>query len=87
MYVPGSVSTPADFLKAIGRSSETKLSFGSWEALWKTSGHDLKAAGLSVHDRRCAKLQMQLLCSPVPDCPIQIHFVVYGEIQKWVGHQ
>ncbi|KAG6890650.1 hypothetical protein C0995_006626 [Termitomyces sp. Mi166 len=46
------ITTPTDFLKAIGRSSETKLEVEQWEALWKLSGHDLKQKGLTVRDRR-----------------------------------
>ncbi|KAG2151301.1 hypothetical protein DEU56DRAFT_777139 [Suillus clintonianus] len=48
----GKISTPQDFLKAIGRSSETKLSIDSWDAFWRTSGWDMKNAGLSIQDRR-----------------------------------
>ncbi|KAF5315324.1 hypothetical protein D9619_006994 [Psilocybe cf. subviscida] len=46
------IKTPEDFLKAIGRSSETKLSPPSWEELWKMDGHAMKEAGLGVRDRR-----------------------------------
>ncbi|OJA17220.1 hypothetical protein AZE42_00206 [Rhizopogon vesiculosus] len=49
---PGQISTPQDFLKAIGRSSETKISVDSWDAFWRTSGSDMKNAGLSIQDRR-----------------------------------
>ncbi|KAG1885884.1 uncharacterized protein F5891DRAFT_1085339 [Suillus fuscotomentosus] len=49
---PGKISTPQDFLKAIGRSSETKISIDSWDAFWRTSGWDMKNAGLSIQDRR-----------------------------------
>ncbi|KAH7885259.1 hypothetical protein F5I97DRAFT_1357195 [Phlebopus sp. FC_14] len=48
----GRIKTPQAFLKVIGRSSETKLSIDSWEAFWRTSGHDLKKAGVAVKDRR-----------------------------------
>ncbi|KAH7928438.1 hypothetical protein BV22DRAFT_1004791 [Leucogyrophana mollusca] len=48
----GDISTPQEFLKLIGRSSETKVSVESWDAFWRTSGLDLKRAGLSVQDRR-----------------------------------
>ncbi|KAG1774907.1 hypothetical protein EV702DRAFT_1121757 [Suillus placidus] len=48
----GKISTPQDFLKAIGRSSETKISIDSWDAFWRTSGCDMKNAGLSIQDRR-----------------------------------
>ncbi|TFK70406.1 hypothetical protein BDN72DRAFT_818920 [Pluteus cervinus] len=47
-----SIASPQDFLKAIGRSSETKLQIENWDAFWKTSGYDLKKAGLAVRDRR-----------------------------------
>ena len=49
----GDITTPEDFLKAIGRSSESKLTPDSWEQLWHTDGFQLKKAGLSVQDRRC----------------------------------
>jgi len=48
----GVISTPEDFLKAIGRSSETKISFDTWDNLWKTNGQALKKAGLATRDRR-----------------------------------
>lgn len=46
------IETPEDFLKAIGRSSETKLSPSSWEALWKMDGYAMKTAGVTTRDRR-----------------------------------
>jgi len=51
-FVAGDISTPEDFLKAIGRSSETKISFDAWDDLWKTNGKTLKKAGLATRDRR-----------------------------------
>ncbi|KAI0822298.1 IGR protein motif-domain-containing protein [Trametes gibbosa] len=48
----GNIATPTDFLKAIGRSAETKLTPESWEQLFHTDGHQLRKAGLSVEDRR-----------------------------------
>ena len=51
-FVAGDISTPEDFLKAIGRSSETKISFDTWDGLWKTNGQALKKAGLATRDRR-----------------------------------
>ncbi|KAM5533472.1 hypothetical protein V8D89_012910 [Ganoderma adspersum] len=49
---PG-IRTPEAFLKAIGRSCETKLtSVQSWNQLWETNGFQLKKAGLGVRDRR-----------------------------------
>ena len=49
----GDISTSESFLKALGRGSETKISFDTWDALWKTDGLALKKAGLAVRDRRC----------------------------------
>jgi hypothetical protein len=49
----GDITTPETFLKAIGRGSETKMTFDTWDALWKTDGQALKKAGLAVRDRRC----------------------------------
>ncbi|KAF8842189.1 hypothetical protein BDN67DRAFT_926886 [Paxillus ammoniavirescens] len=48
----GDITTPRDFLKAIGRSTETKVSIDSWDAFWHTAGYDLRKAGLAVKDRR-----------------------------------
>ena len=48
----GSIQTPEDFLKAIGRSAETKFTPESWEQLWHTDGAQLRKAGLAVRDRR-----------------------------------
>ena len=47
-----SIKSPADFLKAIGRSSETKISVESWEDFWKKGRLSLKKDGVSVRDRR-----------------------------------
>ena len=51
-FVAGDISTPQDFLKAIGRSSETKISFDTWDDMWKINGQALKKAGLATRDRR-----------------------------------
>ncbi|KAI0004523.1 IGR protein motif-domain-containing protein [Russula compacta] len=48
----GDISTPESFLKAIGRGCETKISFDTWDNLWRTNGLALKKAGLGVRDRR-----------------------------------
>ncbi|KAI0039677.1 hypothetical protein FA95DRAFT_1503848 [Auriscalpium vulgare] len=47
----GDINTPETFLKAIGRSSETKVSCNSWTDLWKLDGLALRKAGLPVRDR------------------------------------
>ncbi|KAF9267306.1 hypothetical protein L218DRAFT_1074074 [Marasmius fiardii PR-910] len=47
-----SINTPQDFLKAIGRSLDTKITQDSWEQFWKTSGLQLREKGLPVRDRR-----------------------------------
>ncbi|KAJ6475065.1 hypothetical protein C8R47DRAFT_1143415 [Mycena vitilis] len=47
-----SISTPDAFLKAIGRSCDTKLSIESWEDFWRQDGQKLKSAGVGVRDRR-----------------------------------
>lgn len=60
---PGKISTPQDFLKAIGRSSETKISIDSWDAFWRTSGSDMKSAGLGIQDRRFVPPR---ICRPSP---------------------
>ncbi|PBK74799.1 uncharacterized protein ARMOST_10809 [Armillaria ostoyae] len=48
----GSVNTPEEFLKSIGRSMETKYSAESWEEFWTKTGANLKEAGLAIRDRR-----------------------------------
>jgi hypothetical protein len=48
----GSIATPSDFLKAIGRASETKLSVEGWDQLWRMTGPDMRKSGLAVRDRR-----------------------------------
>ncbi|KAF7299619.1 IGR domain-containing protein [Mycena chlorophos] len=54
------ISTPASFLQAIGRESNTKYKTDdaemSWDDFWQTDGVKLKAAGVAVRDRRCALL-------------------------------
>ncbi|KAJ7189862.1 hypothetical protein GGX14DRAFT_607789, partial [Mycena pura] len=47
-----SIRTPDDFLKAIGRSCNTKLSIESWDEFWRQDGAQLKSAGVGVSDRR-----------------------------------
>lgn len=54
-FISGDISNPEDFLKAIGRGSEKKISFDTWDGLWKTNGLALKKAGLAVRDRRCVR--------------------------------
>ena len=53
IYVTGDITTPEAFLKAIGRGSETKITFETWDGLWKANGLSLKKAGVAVRDRRC----------------------------------
>ncbi|KAH9936335.1 trafficking protein Mon1-domain-containing protein [Fomitopsis serialis] len=48
----GSIASPQDFLKAIGRSADTKVTAESWEDLWKFDRIRLKEAGLETKDRR-----------------------------------
>jgi len=47
-----SFTSPNEFLKAIGRKSETKISFETWTQFWKMGGGLLRKAGVSVKDRR-----------------------------------
>ncbi len=56
IYVAGDITTPEAFLKAIGRGSETKITFDTWDSLWKANGLSLKKAGVAVRDRRCVPL-------------------------------
>ena len=49
-----SIKSPADFLKAIGRSCETKISVECWDDFWKKDGPSLKKDGVPVRDRRYA---------------------------------
>lgn len=47
------VESPADFLKSIGRGSETKFEAPEkWEDFWKVDGNVLKKANVPVADRR-----------------------------------
>ena len=48
----GSIASPSDFLKAIGRASETKLSVESWDQLWRLNGLDMRKSGVAVRDRK-----------------------------------
>ncbi|OSX59875.1 hypothetical protein POSPLADRAFT_1035388 [Postia placenta MAD-698-R-SB12] len=48
----GAISSPSEFLKAIGRSADTKVTAETWEDLWEIDGLQLKKAGLAVRDRR-----------------------------------
>jgi hypothetical protein len=52
IFVAGDITTPEAFLKAIGRGSETKITFETWDSLWKANGLSLKKAGVAVRDRR-----------------------------------
>ena len=49
---PESIQSPSDFLKAIGRESEKKLSVESWTQFWKMDGRTMRKDGVSVKDRR-----------------------------------
>jgi hypothetical protein len=50
---PLDMTTPREFLKAIGRSSEKQLEQpGTWEAFWKMSRNDMREASVGVQDRR-----------------------------------
>ncbi|KAF9568813.1 hypothetical protein CPC08DRAFT_679238 [Agrocybe pediades] len=47
------IRTTEEFLKAIGRSSETKVDKDMpWEEFWKMDGHAMRKAGVAVGDRR-----------------------------------
>ncbi|RXW24527.1 hypothetical protein EST38_g1351 [Candolleomyces aberdarensis] len=48
----GSIKTAEDFLKSIGRESESKVSPNSWTEFWGYDGQALRKAGLAVRDRR-----------------------------------
>jgi len=45
------IQTAEDFLKAIGRDSETKLKV-DWNELWKMDGRAMRKAGVGTRDRR-----------------------------------
>ena len=62
-----SIKSPADFLKAIGRSSETKISVESWEDFWKKGRVSLKKDGVSVRDRRYI-LKIVMVSPPLNFC-------------------
>ena len=70
-----SFKSPADFLKAIGRSCETKVSVESWDEFWKKDGPSLKKDGVPVRDRRyafcsqCLKIWIiKKSCNGLPLC-------------------
>ncbi|EPQ54567.1 hypothetical protein GLOTRDRAFT_129917 [Gloeophyllum trabeum ATCC 11539] len=51
------IESPEAFLKAIGRSSDSKLSslsesLSEWSNFWKLGGLEMKKAGVPVKDRR-----------------------------------
>ncbi|KZT23470.1 hypothetical protein NEOLEDRAFT_1069437, partial [Neolentinus lepideus HHB14362 ss-1] len=51
------IETPEAFLKAIGRSSDTKLSslsesLAEWNSFWQLRGSEMKQASVPVRDRR-----------------------------------
>ncbi|KAK7056939.1 hypothetical protein VNI00_002657 [Paramarasmius palmivorus] len=62
-----SINTPQDFLKAIGRSMDSKISQDSWEEFWRSAtGNQLRAKGLSVRDRRYTLWCMEKFRQGVP---------------------
>ncbi|TFY67862.1 hypothetical protein EVJ58_g1368 [Rhodofomes roseus] len=48
----GRIASPQDFLKAIGRSADTKVTVESWEDLWSLNRLRMKEAGVEIKDRR-----------------------------------
>ncbi|KZT73757.1 hypothetical protein DAEQUDRAFT_754207 [Daedalea quercina L-15889] len=48
----GFIATPEDFLKAIGRSADTKVKAESWADLWALNRMRLKKEGVDTRDRR-----------------------------------
>ncbi|OBZ71430.1 hypothetical protein A0H81_08403, partial [Grifola frondosa] len=50
--VLGSIAEPADFFKAIGRGTQTKISVETWRMLFELQRDQLKKAGLGVKDRK-----------------------------------
>ncbi|KAF9013404.1 hypothetical protein BDQ17DRAFT_1169342, partial [Cyathus striatus] len=46
------IATPSDFLKAIGRNLQSKVSIEGWVQFWHTKGRDLKDTGVGVKDRK-----------------------------------
>ncbi|KAG6330695.1 hypothetical protein ID866_8395 [Astraeus odoratus] len=62
----GKILTSQDFLKAIGRDSEKKVSIDSWDAFWRMTGADLKAASVPVKDRRYILWCMEKFRQGVP---------------------
>jgi len=66
---PENIQSPSDFLKAIGRESEKKLSVESWTQFWKMDGRTMRKDGVGVKDRRyvCSNLVMGTYRIPNPD--------------------
>lgn len=67
-----SIQTPADFLRAIGRESETKLSVDTWTEFWNMNGRAMRDAGIGTKDRRyvmeiAPTFRYVLTCNCKPD--------------------
>ena len=75
------IQTAEDFLKAIGRESETKLKV-EWDELWKMDGRAMREAGVGTRDRRYVSVPSNgcyLLC-------IKVYPVVYAKVSSWLSH-
>ncbi|KZO97162.1 hypothetical protein CALVIDRAFT_513997 [Calocera viscosa TUFC12733] len=46
------MTTPEEFLKAIGHGTVDKVKVETWEGLFKLRGRDMKQAGLGIRERR-----------------------------------
>ncbi|CAA7261418.1 unnamed protein product [Cyclocybe aegerita] len=51
-YPLETIQTPEDFLTAIGRQAEAKITASTWGDFWRMDGRTMKAAGVTVRDRR-----------------------------------
>jgi hypothetical protein len=75
------IQTAEDFLKAIGRESETKLKV-EWDELWKMDGRGMREAGVGTRDRRYVSVPRNgcyLLC-------VKIYPVVHAKVSSRLSH-
>jgi len=76
------IQTAEDFLKAIGRASETKLKV-EWNELWKMDGRAMREAGVGTRDRRYVSVLRNGCCFLFF---IKIYPVVHAKVSSRVSH-
>jgi hypothetical protein len=76
------IQTAEDFLKAIGRESETKLKV-QWDELWKMDGRAMREAGVGTRDRRYVSVPRNGCCYLLF---MKIYPVVHAKVSSWLSH-